>query len=188
MDLTNIFLEEVEGNKDFLEALDIVKANTIGRYWLVGGFLSRNLIKRLYGTTFPDKTDIDFVVDDYKEPLKLPQGWEIGKSSFGSPRLIKGNKQIDYFRLKDVYSIKLNKLEPTLNNFFKGCPFTIQCLAYDFEKKQIVGDIGREALISKVFTVNNLMKAQGMVEKYNLSLQSIMKKKAESMNFQMIYP
>ncbi|HII15229.1 MAG TPA: hypothetical protein HA362_02855, partial [Nanoarchaeota archaeon] len=94
MDFTQLFLAGIKSINWFDEGLDIAKANSSGRMWLVGGAVYRSIANRLYGTPLPDKTDLDFAVESAAEEFKLPGGWELKTTRLGGPRFVNGKRQI----------------------------------------------------------------------------------------------
>jgi len=58
MDFTQLFLAGIKSINWFDEGLDIAKANSSGRMWLVGGAVYKSIAKRFYGTPLPDKKDL----------------------------------------------------------------------------------------------------------------------------------
>ena len=185
MNLSKIFSEFIKKDKDFLEAYKIVKDNSEGKIWLIGGALSRNLVSLIYGGSKVSH-DFDFIIEKPIKNIKLPKGWKIKKNKFGSPKFIGPKIDIDFVPLDNVQHIRRKKLEPTIDNFLLGVPFTIQSLAYDIKKEKVIGKIGIKALKNKTFEVYDKDSASIYSKKKNLSIEKLIKKKAKSMDFKPI--
>src|SRR5260221_3339382 len=71
-------------NPSFAEVLHLVKKNSEGKIWLLGGFLYRNLNRELHRPYEQIYTaDIDFVVEKRNDYLKNISGWQIYTNSYG---------------------------------------------------------------------------------------------------------
>lgn len=187
MDITQVFLFGIKDCEEFPEALEIVKKNSSGKIWLIGGFVYKTIASQLYGLPKP-KVDLDFVVEYPVTDFNLPSGWRADKNRFGNPKLMKGKKQIDYVPLGNIYSIIQRQIEPTIENFLTGVPLTIQSVAYDVNKNRVIGEIGIDALQRKVVEVNDLHFAEYAAKKKNKSLQSMIQEKADDLGFTPIFP
>ena len=182
MNLSKRLANQLEKNKKFKESLDIVRKNSSGKIWLIGGGLSRNLSNLIYGGT-KEGHDFDFIVEERKKKIILPGGWKMKRNKYGSPKFICGKISVDFIPLNTISSIKRRGLRPTIRNFLTGTPFTIQSMAYDFDRKKILGRKGLRALRKKIFKINNLEQALIYASKKGLSLDALIIKKAKSMNF-----
>ena len=185
MDMSKVFSEYIEKEENYRIAYDIVKKNSRGKIWLIGGAVSRNLNQLIYG--IPQHSfDFDFIVEEGIEEFDLPRGWVVKENSFGNPKFVKGDMEIDYIPIKTVRYIVEKNLAPTIENVLAGVPFTIQALAYDTEAKKIIGGKGIEALEKKVFEINNLERAKILGEMKGVDLNELILEKAESMGFKAI--
>jgi len=182
MDVSKVFEEYIEKEENYKIAYDIVRRNSRGKIWLIGGGLSRNLNQLVYGVK-QSSFDFDFVVEESVDEIKLPEGWVVRENKFGNPKFVKGDMEIDFIPIKSVVYLIDRKLEPTIENVLMGVPFTIQALAFDCESKKIIGEKGIEAFESKVFEVNDLERARILAEKKGVELNDLISKKAESMGF-----
>lgn len=183
MDVSKIFSELIENNENYRIAYDIVRRNSKGKIWLIGGALSRNLTQLVHGTP-QESFDFDFVVEEEVENIIIPDGWEIEKNKFGNPKFVNGELSIDFVPIKTFESIIRNDLEPTIENVLSKTPFTIQALVYDTEDKKIIGDVGLEAFENKIFEVNSLEDAKILANKKGIELNELILKKAKSMGFE----
>lgn len=187
MDITEIFLSGAKDREEFPEALEIVKNNSSGNIWLIGGFVYRTIASQLYGLPKPE-VDLDFVVEYPVSYFNLPSGWKVDRNRFGNPKLVNGKKQIDFVPLKNIYSIIQRQLEATIENYLTGVPLTVQSIAYDLTKNKVIGEIGITALQRKIVKVNDIYFAKYAAKKKNKSLQSMIQEKAEGLGFTPIFP
>lgn len=183
--LTKIFVKKLSSIPDYKLCSDIIKKNTTGKIWLVGGIVSRLLIEELYN--IPQKEfDFDFLVEEVNENIILPKGWILKQKYHGNPTFIKDNLEIDIFPIKTHNYISSNNLSPTIDNFFKGVPYTIQAMAFDIEKQIIVGETGIDALQKREYRVNNMQEARKMAERKGISVNDRITAKAKSLGLQPI--
>jgi len=189
MDFTKLFLDGMEGCKEFDEALSIVRMNSLGNVWLIGGSVYRTIASQLYGIQKPD-VDFDFIIEKPTsvKDFNLPEKWTVSANRFGNPKLIGPTQNIDFVPLKNIYSIKHRNLESSIDVYLTGVPLTIQSIAYDVTKNKVIGNIGMLALRNKVVEVNDLYYAQYCVLKKGKSLNEYIHEKADGLNFTAIYP
>jgi hypothetical protein len=187
MDITQAFLSDVKNNEEFLEALEIVKKNSAGKLWLIGGFVYRTITSQLYRLP-KTKVDLDFIVEYPVSNFELPNGWRIDENRFGNPKLVNDKKQIDYVPLGNIYSIIQRQIQPTIDNFLKNVPLTVQSIVYNVQENIIIGDVGINALKKRVVEVNDLYFAEYAAKKKNKSLQEMIKEKATELDFIPIFP
>lgn len=141
-------------NRIYSEIFDVVKNNSEGRVWLIGGVVYKILINELYGSNLESK-DWDFVVEKIKKPLNLLSDWEVGESRLGSPKIKKGGIVVDLVPLDNVHSIKQRKLEPKIEHFLSGVPLTTHSLAYDIDSGELLGQTGIQSVLTKTVGINN---------------------------------
>ncbi len=182
MDATHLFLDGTKDNPRLNEVLEIVKSNSSGKIWLIGGFVYRTIASQLYGIPKPE-VDFDFIVEKTTEHFTLPKDWSVQQNRFGNPKLVHENNNIDYVPLDKVYSITSRNLPPTIENFLVGVPLTIQSIAYDVYENQIIGEMGIDALRRRVIEVNDIHFAQYAASKKGISVEEMIKRKADSMRF-----
>ncbi len=187
MNITQAFLSGVKDCEEFSEALEIVKKNSSGKIWLIGGFVYRIIASQLYGLPKPE-VDLDFIVQTPVLEFNLPNGWMLERNRFGNPKLVNGKKQIDYVPLEKIHSILQRQIEPTIENYLTGVPLTVQSVAYDFYENRVIGEVGINALKRKVVEVNDLPFAEYAARKKKQSLQEMIKEKAEGLGFTPIFP
>jgi len=180
--LIEIIGDSILPDKDFQEALDIVRKNSSGKIWLIGGFLYKNLAHSLYGSKKSTK-DFDLIIENANTGLVLPENWIEKENHFGSPKLINGEKQIDFIPLSNLYYIQTKNLVPCINNFLEGGGLNIHCLAYDIFGKEVLGDIGIKSLEQRTISVYNLEMLEYGAKIYGKTPNEIIKTKAEELGF-----
>lgn len=180
---TQIFHRATANNKSYHLALEIVKHNSEGKVWLIGGFIFRNIVSYLYGTSFRN-TDFDFLVEKPKSNITLSPGWEIHTNGFGNKRLICSNLSIDFIPLNNLDYVNKNHLKPSIKNYLKGVPLTIQSIAYDYQNETIIGKVGKQAILDKTVAINNLEQALS----YFIPPKDLITEKATSLGFTPIFP
>ncbi|MFH0870755.1 MAG: hypothetical protein V1866_06905 [archaeon] len=179
-ELSTLLKARLDQLPDYRESLELVKANSEGRIWLIGGIVSRILISEIYHAGQPEH-DYDFLVEKLRPNLKIPDGWSVENKKHGNPTFLRGNLEVDIFPITTSDHIKQNRLSPTIDNFFKGAPFTIQALAYDIASSQLIGEVGIDALKKREYKVNNLEEARRMAESKGITVNDRIKKKAKSL-------
>lgn len=183
--LGKIFLDKIKANEDYKEIINLVKNNSQGNIYLVGGTVSRTLVCELYGGIQKNQ-DFDFVVDSLNENLVIPNGWKVTFEKFGNPTFKKNQVEIDIFPLSDHEYIKKNKLEPTIQNFLDGVPFSIQALVFDIRNEKLIGKTGIESLRTMKYKVHNVESAKEVAKMKKVTINERMKQKGKSLNFEII--
>jgi hypothetical protein len=183
MDYTQSFLRVASAYPEFKEALKIIKNNSEGRSWLIGGFVCRSIIQDLYGVPMPKDVDLDFIIERPKD-IVVPAGWRIAENSYGNPKLVGPTFEIDYVPLNKVHSIVRRNLEPTIENFFPGTPLNVQSIAFDILENKVIGDIGKKSIQDKIVAINDIEQAQHRAEKKGVMLQDMVKGIAEQFGFE----
>lgn len=189
MDLTNLFLKTVENDTDFKEAVNLVKKNSSGNIWLVGGFLYQNLTAELYGLPKKKAKDIDFIVENLKEKIILPKNWKEKVTGYGNPKLVKSDGLIiDLVPLDNINSIIRRGLLATIENYLTGVPLNIQSIVFDVNSNNVFGDIGIKAMFNKVVIINDLKQAKINSKHKKKPINQIVKEKAELLGFSFVLP
>ena len=129
--LTVWFNDFLEKDEKYQEALEIVRSNSKGRMWLIGGYVYKNLARELYGRESKPIKDLDFIVEKKRKEIIIPGGWSLTKSRLGSPKFLKEDSQIDFILMDDVVDIIFYNLERTIANFLERVPFNIHSIVYD---------------------------------------------------------
>jgi len=183
--LGKILIERLRANPNFNEIISIVKNNSKGNIFLVGGTVSRTLASELYDGKQINQ-DFDFVVDVLNDELKIPEGWAVTHHKFNNPTFKKNDIEIDIFPLSDHQYIKKNNLEPTIENFLAGVPFSTQALVFDIKHEKLIGKDGIESLKNRKFKVHNIESAKEVAKRKGVSINERMTQKAEGMDFEII--
>jgi len=183
--ITEAFLSSIADDAEFEEALSIVRKNSSSSIYVIGGRVYRGIVEKLYGTKMPP-VDIDFIVKEKNNEIILPNGWEFKENRFGNPRFVNGSKSIDMVPLRNVYCIAANRLEPTIENFLSGTLLSVQAIAYDVDKKEVIGEVGKRSLREKKMWVNNLKRLEDDCEANGISKSEYVKNKADILNFRYV--
>lgn len=178
-----VWFSDFLGNqRDYQEALKIVRNNSQGNIWLIGSSVPRAI---LFGDWNQSK-DFDFIVEGVvdEDGFYLPANYGYRRSRFGGLKLISsGNENIDLIVLKDVFHIKERKVKPTIENYLSGVPFNIHALAWDVADGKLIGNAGIRALQERVVRVNDLGMAENMAKMYGVSVRYLLEKKAGEFDF-----
>ena len=185
--INKIFSSAINNCDQYAESLEIIRKNSLGKIWLIGGTVYRTIVSQLYGTQKPE-TDLDFIVEKPVEKFDLPFGWYVRENRFGNAKFINGAKQIDYVPLKTIFSICQRNIEPSIENYLSGVPINVQAMAYDVDTEKIIGDVGIEALLQGVVAVNNLYFAEYAANKKGKPVNAMIQEKADSLGFKPIFP
>jgi len=180
--LSEIFSEITKDDESFWQAVDIARKNSSGKMWLIGGYLYKNLAHYLYGSKRSTK-DFDLVVERANEDLVLSRGWHFTTNRFDNPKFSNGKLEFDFIPLEKIYYIVANGLEPSIENYFDGAPLNIHCFAYDIDERKVFGEVGVRALEERVVKVHNLNMLKYGAEKYNMTVNEMIKEKAEELGF-----
>lgn len=182
MDFTKVFLDEVSIDTAFNSAVEIVRKNSSGNLWIIGGFVYRTIVQRLYGVE-RGNVDLDFLISSPTPELQLPDGWKIEINHFGNPRFVRGKTMIDYIPLSTVYYPLSFGCEPTVENVFAFAPLNIQAIAYDFDRDRIIGERGIDAIERKMVEMNHPVCLAECAKRKGMSVQDFIEQKARSVGF-----
>ncbi len=186
-EMESALIRELKNNKEYLEVLEIVKSNSQGKIWLIGGIVSRSIIKLIYGR-LQLKHDLDFLVEKLNKKLVIPSSWKLAKNRFSNPKLIKGGTEVDIVPLKTAEHILRNKLTPSIKNFLVGTPLDIQSLAFDIEKEKLIGSLGIKALQRKEVRINNSKPFLAKAKRKKISPEELLQQTAKSVGFKAVFP
>ncbi len=185
-EMETVLVKELKRNKEYHEVLKIVKSNTKGKIWLIGGAVSRNIIKAIYEYSQP-RCDFDFLVEKLKDKLVIPSGWTLTKNRLNNPRLRRGHTEVDIVPLKTAEYILQNKLKPSINNFLAGTPLDVQSLAFDIETEKLVGPLGIKALQKKEIHINNSKRFLARAQRKSLTPEEFLQQTAKSLKFKAVF-
>jgi len=185
----SVCLEEVlEQDNEFNDALQIVKQNCLGKIWMIGGGVYKNLIKIFYPNTHLKINDLDFLVEQREsyEDFVLPKNYSISYSRFFGIKL-DGKMKIDIIEIEQFMPSAINFVEPTIGNFLLHSPLNIQSIAYDVFEKRVIGDVGINAIKEKKVCVNNYDSVVFCSRIRNMTVRDMIKEQAEALNFEPVY-
>ncbi|TSC70363.1 MAG: hypothetical protein CEO12_387 [Parcubacteria group bacterium Gr01-1014_46] len=185
MDYTQSFLRVANTYPEFREALEIIKKNSKGKAWLIGGFVCRSIIQDLYGVPMSKDVDLDFIIEKPQD-IVVPDGWKIEKNSYGNPKLIGQSFEIDYVPLNNIHFIIRHNLEPSIENFLLGTPLNVQSIAFDIITNKVIGDIGLKSIQEKIVAINDMEQARHRAEKKGVVPDDLVKDIANQFGFKTI--
>lgn len=167
----------------FLEILDLVKQNSKGKIWIIGGFVYKNLTSAL--NVNKDKVynyDIDFIVEEKNDPIKEIPGWKIEINNYGSQNYVRDRNKMSF---TDIHkAIRISSIQnPTIEKFIEETPLNIQSIAYDLEENKIIGEKGVEALLTKTIKINNKEQAEFYAKKKGKKIIDILEEKMNELGF-----
>jgi len=177
-DAFKVFLK----NPSFQEVLELVKMNSEGKIWVIGGYVYKNIASALYSTS-PYEYDIDFIVEKRKDELAAVLGWDLKINRYGSKNYIRKENKMSFTELGKAVRVS-GALNPTIDDFLRETPLNIQSIAYDIEQHSLIGEIGIEALQSKIVKVNNLPQAKFYAHRKENTLEQILQEKAQELGFE----
>jgi len=180
-ELTELFKPFLR-NKAFQETLYLVRENSQGKIWIMGGFVYKNLASALYGT-LPYEYDIDFVVEHKNKELKKVDGWNIEINSYDNPNYVRDTHRMSFTDIHNTIRVSGIK-PPTMEDFIFDTPLDIQSIAYDITDNILIGKIGIKALQEKIIRINNIAQAEFYAKRKNKTVKQLMNEKAEELGFE----
>lgn len=165
----------------FLEVLDLVRQNSKGKIWIVGGYVYRNLIASLYGGE-PYNFDIDFIVEERSDHLKEVSGWWIETNNYGSQNYVRNGNKMSLIDIRKVLRVS-GRVDPIIEKVIDGTPLNIQSIAYDMAENKIIGEKGIKAISSKIIKINNVEQADFYARRKGKKIEEIIETKIRELNF-----
>jgi hypothetical protein len=160
----------------FLEVLDLVKQNSKGKIWVIGGYVYKNIINSINNIDKIYNYDIDFIVEERNNDLKEVSGWRIETNNYGSQNYVRDGNKMSFTDIHKAVRVSgLKKL--TIDQFIEETPLNIQSIAYDLQENKLIGEKGIDALISKSLKVNNPEQAKFYAERKDKKVEDILKEK-----------
>ena len=164
----------------FREAADIVRKNSSGgKIWAFGSFLYKNIIREKYGVDNLVVGDYDFILEeqiDYSE-IWCPEDWDVTKTFFGSPRLIRGNDQIDFYSLDDAVNYDVSGEEflrmssdEQIRTHLRNQLFDVQAMGYELNSGELYDEGGIGAIKKGEFRIASLENCKNISKKKGVSL------------------
>ena len=182
-----LFWTRIHKRPAFEDAMDLVRQNSSGKIWLIGGSVFRGLASMLYGARMPEKVDLDFIVERSvpDEQLNLLNKWWRSKNSFGNSKFhhSETGAEVDICPLSQVHSITRRKIEPTIENWMTGTPLNIQSVCFEFHTAKIRGAIGIHAIENLVVAVSDPIQAEVYSKRKGRPIAEIIKEKARELGF-----
>ena len=188
-DLNKIFDRIIIYDKDYTEALTIIRQNSMeGNIWLIGSYIYKNLANVSYSSGEIKTKDLDFIVENPNSELALPNNWKLSQNRFGNPKFVREDRfDIDFIPLENIYQIVKRKQEPSIKNFLIGVPLNIHCFAYECNSNKLLGEAGIQSLMEKVVAVNDLEMAQDAAKLYDTTVNEMIRKKSQELGFKAEY-
>src|SRR3989338_7042195 len=184
--LSKIYTEFLKTSKVYKEVLRIVKLNNKNRHWLIGGFVYRNLINLLYGTTLKKDIDIDILIEDWPKKYKTIEGWKIQSNFYGNPKFVKSKQCLDLIPLKSLYHFKAQNLKPTVKNYLGCTRYSVESIVFDTKNKKIIGPIGIKSIFERKIAINNLSSAKLSSNNRKTPIKKLLSEKAKSLDFKVV--
>lgn len=181
---TGLFNEAVEGNEYLQMAIDIIRENSKGDIYVIGGFIYRNIANLLYPNVSLT-TDIDFVVTGpINKDLRIPSGCEVKVNSYGCPKfIIKDGYTVDISSLVNRKSLVSRGMDQNIYNLLTVIPLGIQSIVYDLRSRVVMGEIGMTAIDQKIVKVLDRVQALGYGIRKTKCINRIIMEKASSLGF-----
>ncbi len=176
-------IDAIESLPGYKEALDLVRINSDGQIWLIGGSVYRTIASVWHGSQ-SKIVDFDFIVEKATPNITVPLGWEMKVNSFGNPKFMCGGNVVDFIPVATVKPIVDRNLMPTIENVLAATTLGIQAVAYDVFKKEIFGSVGLGDLEAKIVRVNDRLS----FSEYKMPIEQLIKNKAEELGFEAVYP
>lgn len=188
---SELYKRFLKHNEQFEEAYEIVKKNSKGNIWVIGGYFYRNLAKIIYGeesVRMPPILDIDFLLEGQVREVYAPTDWKLKMTDYGNIYFEQENKRIDLNDLQNLHSIRVRNLKPTIVHFLTGVPFNIQSMVFDCDEQRVVGrKAGFYAMQNRVLKVNNHDIAKIDAKMKGRTIEDMLKKKADELGFKYMF-
>lgn len=190
----------------FEDAYKLVRANSKGKLWAIGGKVYRNLLELSFEEDFGSKScDFDFLCEKLtwfrhipKELLKevtVEYAYSTGKEMRNPftkttneldrcPRFISNDLSVDLISIKKARGIIENKLPKTINGYLAGVPLDIQACVLDLQTEIFhFNNNFRQAYLSKTVDINNHNQVMGCADRKGISQGEYVRRKADSIKF-----
>jgi len=199
MNLADRIIKRIESYSDYKSSIKVIRNNSYGPIYLVGGKVYRTIIEELTGRDVKAASvDWDALCMGDVKPSNVPSGWqrnpynrEAKPNSLGlvesvhvrayhakhiyAQRRIGSTRnaahKIDIIGIKDIPG-------QTLNAYFDIVPLDIQRIALCLEKRTLYGVKGMKAINSGTIRINS---NKGTMP--GLDISSYIQRKAESLGF-----
>lgn len=150
-------LKEILELEPFKEIVSIICQAVDGDVFLVGGFVYRAIIQKIYQKNVMG-SDLDFITMGRIKEKELSAFGEHNKhDKYDGFRATHRGVKVDLCEMKNQYHIKKHNLPPTIKSYFDYVPFTIQAIAFDIKKKVILEQKAFDSIKSQEILINNLL-------------------------------
>jgi hypothetical protein len=161
-DIAPLFKAALERDEKAQCMLEIVRQNTNGLLWIIGGYVFRTCASGLYGIERPP-CDLDVIVSSI---ASSPPGWEVQQNRFGTTKWVSAAGSIDVVPLYQVHYIASSHIQPTMVHYLQGTPLTVQSIVYDMYNGGLYGEsinalLRREVAVHNRFTFPYAAKMKG---------------------------
>lgn len=204
------FVEDIFCAEGFIDALRIARLNTQGELHLVGEVVIETIARAIYGFPRTVSARYQFIAEKIKEKHSLPPYWRpepIDPSTKIPPTRLPPDYFTDVMKskyyanergthvtiteiaathaiLKNHATIGIKPYRPpTIADYIRTAPLTIDALALDIENRKLWGDAGKQAILDKSVDVNNLDHLTYKSFLARLSAQDYIKAHAERLGF-----
>lgn len=194
-DYLKIIRQCVLEDKNFDEALDLVKANSLGGdIWVVGSFLYKNILKSKYGIQNLLVKDYDFMLEkqrDYSETVVLP-GWTKEDTYYGGPRFFNGRFGVDVYPIGEAlknFSIDCADFdyEKMMRAYLQGTIFDVQAIAYNYSKDFLVDEGALNAIEERKSRVTCVDSCVGISKKKGISIEEYLDYKSRDLGVEVFF-
>jgi len=163
----------------------LVRENSSGKVWLLGGFLYKNIIHSLYGEIPPYEFDFDFVVEAKRGALLPAPDWTIVRNTYGHESYEGSRHKIGIIDLR--VAIRASGHKPrNIHEFIAETPFNVQSIAYNVVSRDLIGRRGKLAIRHKVLAVNFRPQAEYYAQLKHRPLHDIAAEKAAALRFKFV--
>ena len=185
------FLEGIKKDPKFILALEIVRKNSSGKIWVIGGAVYKTIISELYGYEIKREPDYDFIVEKVADELFVPEGGEVFVSGGGNPRIVFDDVQLDIVPLDNAVSSRdkprLNgmNVDEKLRSYFRRVPLSVQAIVFDMKDKNLFGDVGLESIRDKKIRIIDKLELESYCSRHKISCERYIDKKVGCLGFEL---
>ena len=185
MEFLDLFRKDIENDSEYLLALEVVQRNSRGKVWLVGGSVFKRLNNIVNGTSVKSP-DFDFIVEECKEDIILPEGWTKEINHFGNPKLKGEGIVIDFIPIEKFHPKAIDKENPSIDSYLNNVPLSVHSIAYDSQEKKILGEKGLRSILDKKFYILNQEGMEIMAERKGKSVSQIIEGIADVLGWEFL--
>jgi len=178
------------------EIMDMALENTQGGLWILGGYLTRKLIKSLYDRTTQRSdgiVDVDFISEElvsHKE-IYILNNWKIKLNRYEDIYFASddGEYKIEFNSLRNFRPLVSKRLPtPRIEDVVSIAPLNVQAIAWDLIRNRLIGNEGIKAIKNQKVEVNNRESLERVVIDLNRflsddNMKELVCQKAENLGF-----